>query len=150
MQEALRLSSEGMRRGEGGPFGAVVVRAGEIVASAWNEVLKTQDPTAHAEVTAIRRAAAKLGRFDLHDCELYTSCEPCPMCLGAVYWARIARVYYANTKVDAAEAGFSDQFIYEEIARPMNARQTRFIHLARPEARAAFAEWKEMADKEPY
>ncbi|MCC5839584.1 MAG: nucleoside deaminase [Opitutales bacterium] len=150
MQEAFRLSLEGMRRGEGGPFGAVVVKDGEIVASAWNEVLKTNDPTAHAEVTAIRRATAKLGRFDLHDCVLYTSCEPCPMCLGAAYWARISKVYYANTQADAAEAGFSDQFIYEEIARPLADRQTPFLHLPQPNAKEAFHEWQKMVSKQPY
>ena len=118
MREAIRLSVEKMQAGLGGPFGAVVVRNGEIIARGYNNVLTSNDPTAHAEVDAIRKACAALGTFQLQDCELYTSCEPCPMCLGAIYWARPKVVYYGNTKEDAAAIGFDDQFIYDEINLP--------------------------------
>src|SRR5215217_6224373 len=115
MREAIRLSIEKMQAGFGGPFGAVVVRNGEIIARGFNNVTSSCDPTAHAEVDAIRKACATLQKFQLDDCELYTSCEPCPMCLGAIYWARFRKVFYGNTKKDAAIAGFDDQFIYDEI-----------------------------------
>ena len=118
MREAIRLSKEGMESGHGGPFGAVVVKDGEIIASGFNRVLSSNDPTAHAEVTAIREACQRLKHFQLDDCILYTSCEPCPMCLGAIYWARPKAVYYANTRKDAAEIGFDDDFIYRELELP--------------------------------
>jgi len=112
MRLAITESVKGMRSGEGGPFGCVIVRNGLLVAKGHNRVIGTNDPTAHAEIVALRRAAKRLGRFDLSDCELYASCEPCPMCLSAIYWARISKVYYANTKSDAAKIGFVDEFIY--------------------------------------
>lgn len=150
LDRAIELSREGMRKGEGGPFGAVIVRNGEIIAEGNNRVLVDNDPTAHAEVTAIRRACATLGRFDLSDCELYTSCEPCPMCLGAIYWARPKAVYYANTKADAAAIEFDDSFIYDEIDKPMAERAIPFTHQPSAVAREVFAEWASKNDKTQY
>ena len=150
MNRAIELSRAGMCAGEGGPFGAVIVRDGEIIAEGNNRVLITNDPTAHAEVIAIRRATEKLGRFDLSDCELYTSCEPCPMCLGAIYWARPRKVYYANTASDAADIDFDDSFIYDEIARPMSERSIPFERTPRDDALAVFGEWADKSDKTPY
>ncbi len=150
MAEAIRLSHTGMRRGEGGPFGAVIIRNGKIIARAWNRVLKTNDPTAHAEVNAIRAASAKLRRFDLSDCDIYTSCEPCPMCLGAIYWAKVGRLFYANTKTDAARIGFADQFIYQEIDRAHGKRRLPTCQLMRKEAATAFAEWRDTSEKTTY
>ncbi len=150
MQEAIRLSIEQMRAGKGGPFGAVVVKDGQIIARGFNQVTSSNDPTAHAEVTAIREACKALGTFQLEGCELYTSCEPCPMCLGAIYWARPDKVYYANTQVDAAAIGFDDQFIYDEIAIPMPQRRIPFVHFMREEALTAFKEWQEKEDKLAY
>ena len=122
MREAIRLSIENVANG-GGPFGAVIARGGEIIATGVNRVTASNDPTAHAEVSAIRRAARVLGTFNLSGCEIFTSCEPCPMCLGAIYWARLDRIYYANTKADAAAAGFDDSFIYDELALPRDLRK---------------------------
>jgi guanine deaminase len=150
MDRAIELSRNGMETGEGGPFGAVVVQNGEIIAEGNNQVLITNDPTAHAEVVAIRRASALLGRFDLSDCEIYTSCEPCPMCLGAIYWARPKAVYFANTKNDAAAIEFDDSFIYDELAKPMDARSIQFIHEPREQARIVFNEWANKQDKIRY
>lgn len=150
LTRAIELSKEGMERGDGGPFGAVIVQNGEIIAEGNNRVLVDNDPTAHAEVVAIRRAASKLGRFDLSDCELYTSCEPCPMCLGAIYWARPQAVYYANTKTDAAAIEFDDSFIYDEIEKPMSERTIPFHHEPSEAARAVFDLWAEKADKTQY
>jgi len=150
LDRAIELSREGMQQGDGGPFGAVIVRDGGIIAEGNNRVLVENDPTAHAEVTAIRRATAKLGRFDLSDCELYTSCEPCPMCLGAIYWARPKAVYYANTKQDAATIEFDDSFIYDEIAKPMNERSIPFHHVDSAAALEVFSEWAAKADKTQY
>ncbi len=150
MREAIRLSLAGMQAGHGGPFGAVVVKDGAIIARGHNRVLLTQDPTCHAEVDAIRKACQALGSFQLTGCDLYTSCEPCPMCLGAIYWARPARVFYANTKADAAAVGFDDQFIYEEIARPLEQRQLPMQQLLRDEAQVAFREWSERENKNLY
>ncbi len=150
MQRAIELSKQGMRAGEGGPFGAVIVQNGQIIAEGNNQVLLTNDPTAHAEVVAIRRACANLGRFDLSDCELYTSCEPCPMCLGAIYWARPKAVYYANTKQDAADIEFDDSFIYDEIALDMSRRSIPFIHTSSDEALDVFREWGDKSDKTQY
>lgn len=150
LAEAATLSLEGMRAGRGGPFGAVLVRAGAVVGRGCNRVLETRDPTAHAEITAIREACRALGAFDLAGCTLYTSCEPCPMCLGAAYWARVDRIVYANTRRDAAAIGFSDDFIYRELARPKAARKLPIRRLASPEAGAAFREWRDKADKTPY
>ena len=150
MQEAIRLSLEMMRAGKGGPFGAVVVRDGEIIGSGWNQVTSANDPTAHAEIVAIREACRKAGAFFLEGAELYASCEPCPMCLSAVYWARISRVYYAANRRDAAEAGFLDEMIYEELAREATQRRIPCIGLGREQALAAFREWKQKMDRIPY
>lgn len=150
MRAAIRISLAKMRGNHGGPFGAVVVRRGKIVGRGWNQVTSTNDPTAHAEVSAIRAACQRLKTFRLDDCELYTSCEPCPMCLAAIYWARCQRVYYGNTRSDAARIDFDDDFIYREVARPIARRKIPMRQLLRDEAQAAFAEWKTKADKIRY
>ena len=150
MARAIALSLENVRQGAGGPFAAVVVKDGEIIAEGANAVTTTNDPTAHAEVVAIREACRKLNSFDLQGCEIYTSCEPCPMCLGAIYWARPARVYFANSAADAAEAGFDDAFIYQEIGRPHPERKIPMIQLAQDAALAAFRAWQEKVDKIRY
>ncbi|MEV4884212.1 nucleoside deaminase [Chitinophaga sp. CC14] len=150
MQHAIALSRKGMDNGDGGPFGAIVVRGDEIVGEGWNQVLTSTDPTAHAEVVAIREACKKLGTFQLHDCEIYTSCEPCPMCLGAIYWARPQRVYYANTKEDAAAIDFDDSFIYREIEKDHTDKKIPLIALPDPEALNVFRRWKEKGDKKLY
>lgn len=150
MREAIRLSSSMMRRGKGGPFGAVVVRRGQIVGRGFNQVTSTCDPTAHAEVTAIRAACRRLKTFTLADCEIYSSCEPCPMCLAAIYWARLRRVYYANTRRDAAKIGFDDAFFYHELRRPPARRAVPMRQVLREEALSAFAEWENKADKVRY
>ena len=150
MREAIRLSRQKMRANQGGPFGAIIVRDGKIVARGWNRVLATNDPTAHAEISAIRGACKKLKRFHLHDCELYTSCEPCPMCLGAVYWARLKTVYYANTRKDAAGIQFDDSLIYDEVRLPLRHRKIPMKPLLRREALKVFTEWKSKVDKVPY
>jgi guanine deaminase len=143
MREAIRLSRTGCAAGEGGPFGAVVVEAatGRIAGRGWNRVLITNDPTAHAEVVAIREACRSLGRFHLDGCELYTSCEPCPMCLGAIHWARIDRVYFAAGRADAARIGFQDDDLYREIAAPLDRRRIPLVPLLGEEARAVMEEW---------
>ena len=150
MQEAIRLSVANVTEGKGGPFGAVVVKDGKIIARGANSVTSTNDPTAHAEVMAIRNACKELNTFQLDDCDIYTSCEPCPMCLGAIYWARPARLFYANTKVDAADIQFDDQFIYEEIALPVHERKLFTKQLLRDEALEAFNLWKESNAKVEY
>ncbi|OWP62557.1 tRNA-specific adenosine deaminase [Hymenobacter amundsenii] len=150
MREAIRLSIEKMQAGHGGPFGAVVVKDGQIIARGFNQVTSTHDPTCHAEVDAIRKACAVLGTFQLTDCDLYTSCEPCPMCLGAIYWARPRRVFYGNTKQDAAAIGFDDQFIYEELAKPLDQRQLPLRELLRVEAQAGFRAWQEHESRVDY
>ena len=150
MREAIRISLAKMRRDQGGPFGAVVVRKDKVIGRGWNRVTSTNDPTAHAEVVAIRDACRQLKTFQLGDCELYTSCEPCPMCLSAVYWARLKRVYYGNTRKDAARIAFDDDFIYREVALPISSRKIPMKQLLREEALAAFVEWKNKADKIPY
>jgi guanine deaminase len=142
MRLAIQLSEQNVSRSMGGPFGAVVVKEGKIIAKSANKVTTTNDPTAHAEVSAIRLACKKLKTFDLSGCVIYTSCEPCPMCLSAVYWARIERIYYANTKVDAANIGFDDQFIYEEIEKQMSERKLPIQQLLRDEALQAFKLWE--------
>ncbi|CAA9224810.1 MAG: Guanine deaminase [uncultured Adhaeribacter sp.] len=141
MREAIRLSIEKMREGYGGPFGAVVVRHGEITARGYNNVTFSNDPTAHAEVDAIRKACAVLNTYQLSDCELYTSCEPCPMCLGAIYWARFRKVYYGNTKQDAAAIGFDDQFIYAQLEKPLPERTIPMEQFLPEEAQAGFRAW---------
>lgn len=150
MREAIRLSRQKMRSGQGGPFGAVVVRRGRIVARGWNQVTSANDPTAHAEVMAIRAACAKLKTFQLADCDLYTSCEPCPMCLSAIYWARLRKVYYANTRKDAARIDFDDDLIYREVAQPVNRRMIPMRQLLRADAAKVFAEWQAKTDKVAY
>ena len=149
MRVAIRISLEKMRRNQGGPFGAIVVRHGKIVARGWNRVTSTNDPTAHAEIMAIRLACRRLHKFHLDDCELYASCEPCPMCLAAIYWARLKRVYYGNTCKDAAKIGFDDGRVYGEIALPISRREIPMIQLLRKEALKVFVEWKEKPDKIP-
>lgn len=141
MREAIRLALEGMREGRGGPFGCVIARGGEIVGRGQNRVTSTNDPTAHAEMVAIRDACQHLGTFALEDCELYTSCEPCPMCLAAIYWARIPRIFYANTRADAAAIGFDDDLIYRELALPIADRSLEMTALLREEAQEAFRTW---------
>jgi tRNA(Arg) A34 adenosine deaminase TadA len=150
MQEAIRLAREHMLAGEGGPFGCVVVKESKIIGRGWNKVTSAKDPTAHAEVVAIREACRTLGDFKLNGCELYTSCEPCPMCLAAIYWARLDRVLYAGTRADAADAGFDDDFLYREIPRPIEARKLPMAPLLRSEAQRVFAEWKAKPDKVAY
>ncbi len=150
MRMAIRLSDKNVRNALGGPFGAVVVKDGIILAKSANKVTTTMDPTAHAEVSAIRMACKKINSFDLSGCVIYTSCEPCPMCLSAIYWARIDVVYFANTKTDAADIGFDDQFIYDEIALPKEARKIRIQQLLRNEAQDAFRLWDESERKTPY
>lgn len=150
MREAIRISIRKMRANCGGPFGAVVVRKGKIVGRGWNQVTSTNDPTAHAEVTAIRDACRRLKTFQLNDCELYTSCEPCPMCLAAIYWARLKKVYYGNTRRDAAKIEFDDALIYQEVSLPISRRSIPMKQLLRDEALATFAEWRDKADKVRY
>ncbi|MGV3696618.1 nucleoside deaminase [Flavobacterium sp.] len=150
MQEAIRLSIENVKSGKGGPFGAVIVKDGKIIAHGANSVTTNNDPTAHAEVMAIRKACEVLGTFQLDGCEIYTSCEPCPMCLGAIYWARPDKMYYANTKKDAAEINFDDNFIYEELALPYENRKLQTIQIMRDEALEAFKLWSESISKIEY
>ncbi len=150
MQRAIELGLENVHQHRGGPFAAVVVRGGKIIAEGANSVTATHDPTAHAEVVAIRRACAALGSFQLEGCEIYTTCEPCPMCLGAIYWARPARVFYACTKEDAAAAGFDDSLIYQQIATPHAERRIPFLPLMRAESLAIFEAWRAKPDKIEY
>ncbi len=150
MQEAIRLSFETMRNNTGGPFGAVIVKDGKIIARGFNKVVSTNDPTAHAEVVAIREACSMLNNFQLNGCELYTSCEPCPMCMAAIYWARPDKVYYGNSKTDAAEIGFDDDFIYQEIALPYSERKIPILRIMENEALEAFKEWSNKNDKVRY
>ena len=150
MREAIRLSLVQMRAGKGGPFGAVVVRKGKIIGRGFNLVTSTNDPTAHAEVVAIREACKKLKTFQLDECELYTSCEPCPMCLSAIYWARLKRVYFANTRKDAAKIQFDDDFLYREVGLPISKRSMPMKQFLRAEALLAFKEWDAKADKMRY
>lgn len=149
MREAIRLSDENVKNG-GGPFGAVIVKNGEIIATGVNRVTANNDPTAHAEVSAIRAAGQKLGTFDLSDCDIYTSCEPCPMCLGAIYWAHLDRMYYACNKDDAADAGFDDSFIYKELDLEASERRLKSENMLRSEALKTFEAWKEKSDKVEY
>ncbi len=150
MVRAIQLAIENVHSGRGGPFGAVVVRGGKIVSEGVNQVTSTQDPTAHAEMIAIRQACAQLGSFELRDCEIYTSCEPCPMCMGAIYWARLSRVYFAATAEDAAAIGFDDSFISRELGRPLTDRRIPILQMMREEALAGLRAWAEKPDKIPY
>ncbi len=150
MREAIRLSSENVETGKGGPFGAIIVKDGKIIARGTNQVTATNDPTAHAEVVAIRNACATLNTFQLDGCEIYTSCEPCPMCLGAIYWARPAKLFYANCKQDAADINFDDQFIYEELAKPVEERTLFTRQRLRDEALETFRKWAASESKIDY
>jgi len=149
LTQALRLASESARSG-GGPFGAVIVRGGEVIATGSNQVTSTNDPTAHAEVVAIRAACQRLGNFRLDDCVLYASCEPCPMCLAAIYWARIPRVVFAATRADAAQAGFDDEAIYAELAKPLAERTVRMEHASPPDAGGPFQLWRANTQRVDY
>ena len=150
MSKAIELSIENVKRGAGGPFAALVVKDDEIVASGVNQVTANNDPTAHAEIVAIREACRKLGTFQLEGCDIYTTCEPCPMCLGAIYWARPERVFYANLREDARGIGFDDALIYEQVGLPLGERSIPFVPMMREEALAAFRLWMETRDKTPY
>jgi tRNA(Arg) A34 adenosine deaminase TadA len=149
MRQAIDLSIENVRNG-GGPFGAVIVRNGEVVATGVNNVVPHCDPTAHAEVSAIRKACQKVGDFKLDGCTIYTSCEPCPMCLSAIYWSGIERIFYGNTKQDAEDINFSDKFIYDELALPMTERRVPAVNIMREEALKAFRDWEDKSDKVEY
>lgn len=150
MRMAIRLAEKNVALDKGGPFGAVIVKNDKVIAKSANKVTRSKDPTAHAEVSTIRLACKKLNTFDLSGCIIYTSCEPCPMCLGAIYWANIDTIYYGNTKNDAAAIGFNDQFIYEELDLPMAERKLPIIQLMRDEALVAFKAWGRSALKIPY
>ena len=149
MRQAIDLSIENVRNG-GGPFGAVIVRNGEVVATGVNNVVPHCDPTAHAEVSAIRKACQKVGDFKLDGCTIYTSCEPCPMCLSAIYWSGIERIFYCNTKQDAEDINFRDKFIYDELALPMTERRVPAVNIMREEALEAFRDWEDKSDKVEY
>ena len=150
LERAIELSKQGMLGGKGGPFGCVIVKDGKIVGEGYNEVTTSNDPTAHAEVVAIRKACQNLSSFQLTGCDVYASCEPCPMCLGAIYWARPSRVFFANTRDDAAAIDFDDQFIYSEIDKSYDQRQIRFIHAPHHMAQEVFLQWKNMDHKIEY
>ena len=150
MHEAIRLSIENVQSRNGGPFGAVIVKNGEIIATGVNEVTKSNDPTAHAEIIAIRNACKTLDSFQLDDCEIYCSCELCPMCLGAIYWARPKAIYFANTKTDATEINFDDNYIYQELELPIHERKLSTIQLLRDEAQSAFLQWQKSDKKIDY
>jgi tRNA(Arg) A34 adenosine deaminase TadA len=150
MTRAIELAIDNVRSGRGGPFAAVIVKDGLVIAEGTNRVTSSNDPTAHAEVVAIREACAALGGFQLDGCDLYTTCEPCPMCLGAIYWARPARVFFACTAADAAAAGFDDAFIYRQIALPLAERKIPFLDMMRQESLACFRAWTEKQDRIDY
>jgi guanine deaminase len=150
MNRAIELSLEKMKSGEGGPFGAVVVKNGKIIAEGWNQVTSANDPTAHAEVNAIRKACKALNTYSLQGCEIYTSCEPCPMCLSAIYWARLDKIYFANTREDAAKINFDDEFLYNEIGKQISDRKIPMIQMNRDQAIKVFETWQKKTDKVPY
>jgi guanine deaminase len=150
MREAIALSRNGVTGNDGGPFGCVIVKGEEIVGRGWNQVIATNDPTAHAEVVAIRDACLRLQTFQLDDCEIFTSCEPCPMCMGAIYWARPQKVYYANTREDAASIGFDDAFIYDELQHLVHLRSIPMENIGSEEALNVFREWHNKTDKSSY
>lgn len=150
MKRAIDLSREHMNANHGGPFGAVIVKDDQIIAEGWNCVTSSNDPTAHAEVEVIRKACKKLNTFDLQGCEIYSSCEPCPMCLAAIYWARISRIYYANTRSDAAAIKFDDDFFYQELNLPIADRKVPMVQFGRDQALDVFAEWEKKTDKKDY
>ena len=150
MRRAIALSEEALHSGQGGPFGALIVKDDQMIAEGRNRVTSANDPTAHAEIVAIREACRMLNDFRLHGCEIYTSCEPCPMCLSAIYWARVERIYYANTRLDAAQVGFDDDFLYREIPIAPEERTIPASQLLAHEARSAFDNWRHKADKQHY
>jgi len=150
MEQAIALATENVTSGRGGPFGAVIVRDGKVLASGANMVTTDNDPTAHAEITAIRRACAALGTFRLEGCEIYTSCEPCPMCLAAIYWSHCSAIFYGNTAADAAQAGFDDAFLYGEIQKPLQERRIPTINLMREKAISSFEAWRASASRIDY
>lgn len=150
MKAAIALAETGIKNGEGGPFGCVIVKNGKIIGEGYNKVISTNDPTAHAEIVAIRDACKNLNSFQLEDCEVYASCEPCPMCLGAIYWARPKAIYFGNTKEDAATIGFDDSMIYDEIRADLNARKIPAFNILRKEANATFVNWNEKDAKKHY
>ena len=150
MKEAVKTALEGIANNDGGPFGCIVVKDGKIIGKGNNKVTSTNDPTAHAEVNAIRDACKNLNSFQLEGCEIYTSCEPCPMCLGAIYWARPDKVYYGSNQIDAADVGFDDAFIYKEIPLPYSERSIPFVQLGRDIALEAFQEWTKKEDRTEY
>ena len=150
LQKAIHLAREQMQTGAGGPFGAVIAKAGEVIATGWNQVTSDMDPTAHAEIVTIRAAAQKLDCFSLHGCTLYSSCEPCPMCLAAAYWARVDRIVFAASRMDAAAAGFDDVHIYHELQLPLSERQLPMQQALGPEGAAVFFDWEAKADRVPY
>ena len=150
MDKAIKLALDNVNNNSGGPFGAVIVKDGKVIASAGNTVTTESDPTAHAEINAIRKACKELGTFDLHGCEIYASCEPCPMCLSAIYWARIDRLFYAANHQDAAAAGFNDAFIYEELAKPMTQRAVPSKNIKATEGKIPFDAWEKSVNKTPY
>lgn len=150
LKKAIELSAEKMNAGEGGPFGAVIVKNNQIIAEGWNQVTTSCDPTAHAEITAIRKAAEKLGTFDLAGCQIYSSCEPCPMCLSAIYWARLDKIYFANTRTQAAKIGFDDNFLYEEVTKTIENRKIPTFHTPNESALKVFKDWENKADKVLY
>ncbi len=150
LARAVALSREHMDRGAGGPFGSVVVRDGKVIGEGWNQVTSTNDPTAHAEVVAIRRACEAIGSFSLHGATLYASCEPCPMCLASAYWARVSRIVFANTREEAAKIGFDDHFLYEEIPKTIAERSIPTHHVPTSEAKAVFEAWVAKVDKIAY
>jgi len=150
LEEAIALGLQGVERGDGGPFGAVIVREGVVIARGWNQVLTTHDPTAHAEIVALREAASHLKRDHLEDCLLFSSCEPCPMCLAALYWARIQMVYFAADRHDAAAAGFADEFLYRELVRPPSERMIPFQHHPLPQAQEAFRRFRSQPNARLY
>ena len=150
MRQAIELAENGVSNGEGGPFGAVVVKNGKIIGQGNNKVTSLNDPTAHAEIVAIRDACQNLKSFQLDDCEIYTTCEPCPMCLGAIYWARPKAIHYALTRKDAADIGFDDDFIYQELDKPLNLRKIPMIQVLKSEAQDVFDFWEKKVDKIDY
>lgn len=150
MKKAIDLSLEKMLDGNGGPFGAVIVKDSKIIAEGFNQVTSANDPTAHAEITAIRNACQTLNHFSLEGCVIYTSCEPCPMCLSAIYWSRLDKIYYANTRYDAASIGFDDDFIYKEISQHINERSLQMEQIDQKEASKVFQKWTLKEDKIPY
>ncbi|MBC7467494.1 MAG: nucleoside deaminase [Bdellovibrio sp.] len=150
LKKSIDLSRTNMSKNMGGPFGAVITKDGKVIAEGSNQVTSTNDPTAHAEMVAIRNACKTLNTFDLAGCEIYSSCEPCPMCLSAIYWARLDKIYFANSRQDAADIGFDDDFIYQEIPKPLESRKLACVHVSSPEANAVFKEWMKKVDKIEY